>query len=971
MADIDDLTQLKHLHEETMLDCLEERFESNRIYTYTGPVLLAVNPFFPIKDLYSSSAIRFYQKGGRSPHIFSIAHSAYGGMSEAVSDFRGNKIPNQSILISGESGAGKTETTKLMMRYLSLCGHAGAMSVVQSVVEGQILESNPLLEAFGNARTLRNDNSSRFGKFIQLHFGRTSQSGPLKVVGARIETYLLEKVRVCNQSEGERSFHIFYQCCAAAAAVGGVTYDFPQRLRSSTCGKFRLKLNGFADHSVFKYLSDQTSCFSSPSIDDILDFETTVEALRIIGMTLQEIEELLSVVASVLHIGNIEFEDRDGGESCCVSASSKSSLYMACALLGIQDPDQLETALCTKGINVVQQDNSETLRTLLSASKAADVRDAFARFVYSTVFQFLVRMVNATIDESRRSDDAENVNMSNGSRAGTQPSVFCGLLDIFGFEYFRLNTFEQLCINYANERLQHLFVECVLKAEQALYEQEGIAWNRFDFPDNSGVISLLQNPSSGVLPMLDEECRIVGGNDSNFLAKLTKANSSNPLYSTVRSKPDWFVVSHFAGQVAYKVTSGFVDKNRDTLSGDIVEVAKQSDILTALIDQQVVAAAAVPVGPRLRAKLYTVSSEFRDQLNRLMEVITQTHPFFIRCIKPNSRNVPHVFDKAVVAEQLRYGGVVQAVQISRAGFPIRIDVSEFVQDYGLLIHNVRFVSSDPRKRAESVLTRLDTVYRLGSAGYAIGKSRVFLKQNVYDTLVRARSELRDRAAVKIQSVLRMAVAVREYKTLKAALVSVQSLIRTAMVMRSVVRENAAARIQAAFVSFAVRQYYRYIRRCIIKIQRAVRARLLKQRRRKRSSMAIKTPARQSVGQTDLFRQMEQLGQELRDAKETMKTVESHPARLAYFNAGTPNQSYFAPHLSIPKAPFSLSRKGMVSSRFDNRENQAPMVRTNSSQQRPVSPGKIGSIEKRVMKVHDDMAKMKELIDRIQNNMSDL
>jgi myosin heavy subunit len=355
-----------------------------------------------------------------------------------------------------------------------------------------------------------------------------------------------------------------------------------------------------------------------------------------------------------------------------------------------------------------------------------------------------------------------------------------------------------------------------------------------------------------------------------------------------------------------------------------------------------------------------------------MEVINQTHPFFIRCIKPNSRNVPHVFDKTVVAEQLRYGGVVQAVQISRAGFPIRIDVSEFVQDYGMLIQNVRFVSSDPRKRAESVLTRLDAVYRLDSAGYAIGKSRVFLKQNVYDTLVRARSDLRDRAAVKIQSVLRMAIAVREYNTLKAALISVQSLIRTAMVMRSVVRENAAARIQAAFVSFAVRQYYRYIRGCIIKIQRAVRARLLKQRRRKRSSMAIKTPARQSVGQTDLFRQMEQLGQELRAAKETMKTVESHPARLAYFNAGTPNQSYFAPHLSIPKAPFSLSRRGMVSSsRFDNRENQAPMVRTNSSHQRPVSPGKIGSIEKRVMKVHDDMAKMKELIDRIQNNMSDL
>ena len=615
-SDIEDLTQLKHLDDVTMVDCLSSRFESGHIYTFTGPVLLALNPFRPLSELYSASAIRNFQSGLRKPHIFSIAQSAYDGMHQAVSDFRGNKIADQSILISGESGAGKTETTKLMMKYLSLCGH-GSHGTVQSTIERQILESNPLLESFGNARTLRNDNSSRFGKFIQLEFVKQHASSPLQVVGAQIETYLLEKVRVCTQSEGERNFHVFYQCCAAAAAVGGVVYDFPQRIRSDD--RFKLKLNGFADHSMFSYLTEQTSCYSSPTIDDVVEFENMIEALRIIGLSVSDIEELLSVVASVLHIGNIRFEDRDGGESCCVSDDSKSSLYMACALLGIHEPDLVEQALCTKSINVHSE--GENLRTLLSASKAGDVRDAFARFIYSTIFGFLVRMINSTIGSS------SDVNMSSIGRSS------CGLLDIFGFEYFKLNTFEQLCINYANERLQYLFVECVLKAEQSLYESEGIPWNRLDFPDNTGVINLLHNPTSGILPMLDEECRIVGGNDGNYLSKLSKANSSNPLYTTVRSKPDWFVISHFAGRVAYKVTSGFVEKNRDTLSSDILEVSKQSDILVAMLQggsSMVPSQAVINNGPRLRHRLYTVSSEFRDQLNRLMETISQTES--VRCV---------------------------------------------------------------------------------------------------------------------------------------------------------------------------------------------------------------------------------------------------------------------------------------------------------------------------------------------------
>ena len=932
MVSVEDLTQLKHLNEETLLECLLQRYTEGQIYTFTGPVLLALNPFREIEGLYSSKRVRAAQDGARTPHIFSIAQSAYSGMFEATFDSRGPHVSNQSILISGESGAGKTETTKLVMKYLSLCGH-GEENLTQSGIERKILETNPLLEAFGNSRTLRNDNSSRFGKFIQLQFAKASSSS-LKLAGAKIETYLLEKVRVSSQSEGERNFHIFYQCCAAAASVGGVVYEFPQRIRSDT--RFRLKLNGFTDQSRFAYLNNPDGV----EIDDLLDFERTVEALRVIGLSVRDIEELLSIVAAVLHIGNICFEEDSKDGNARVTAASKESLYMACALLGISDPDVLETALITRGISVSAE---EGYRTPLPAAKAADVRDAFARFIYGSIFSFLVLVVNETI------------RATSSSLTG-----FIGLLDIFGFEYFETNTFEQLCINYANERLQHLFVDHVLRAEQCLYEQEGIVWNRFDFPDNQGVLSLLHHPLTGVLPMLDEECRIVGGNDANYLGKLVKANAgTSGFFSTVRTRKDWFVINHFAGSVAYNVATGFVDKNRDTLSLDVIEVAKQSVLLTRMVEATNVVSnrfqqSSSSNGRVLRPKIYTVSSEFRDQLNRLMETVSETRPLFIRCIKPNTGNAPHQFEHATVLEQLRYGGVLQAVQISRAGFPVRIDHKEFVEDYsGLAKEKPRQYIKDHRQRAEILAQSLG----LANKGQlVVGNSKVFMKQAVWDQISQARLAVRAHAATLIQTVARGMFARRAYRATRRALISVQAVIRSAMVVRQVSRDRAAAKIQAAFLAWTVRQYFLHVRANVVLIQRFVRHKLFK-RPRKRSSH------RQSVGTNNLVMQMEQLGAELRFAKQTMKTVDAVGSRLAYFNSGTPNQSYFAPHVSTGHI---FHRRGQET------ENVPPIVRTASFKSTAaLSPSKIGSIEKRVMKVHDDMARMKELIDRIQNNMSDL
>ena len=913
-TDIDDLTQLRHLDENMMLDCLSGRFFLNKIYTTTGPVLLALNPFTPVPDLYSPQAVRLHRTGSRSPHVFGVAQTAYQGMIDALLDHRGSRPRNQSILISGESGAGKTESTKLVMRYLSLCGHTTPCTstpglVSQSVIERQILETNPLLEAFGNARTLRNDNSSRFGKFIQLRFNPQLPSmDSLRVTGARIETYLLEKVRVSSQSEGERNFHIFYQCCAAAAAMGGVNYHFPQLIKSSD--QFVLRLNGFSDHCMFNYLTNSTSCYSSSSMNDLADFEATIEAMRVIGMSVEDIETVLSTVAAVLHIGNISFTESNQGESSCIfDDASKSSLFLACALLGIDNPDQLEQALCSRSICTA----NENVRSPLPVNKAVETRDAFARFIYSSIFSFLIRWINHTID------------------GGSEAAASCGLLDIFGFEYFRVNTFEQLCINYANERLQHFFTECCLRAEQALYESEGIPWNRLDFPDNTLILSLLHHPQSGLLPMLDEECRIVGGNDLNFLSKMIKTHKSS-LFTQIKTKQDWFVVQHFAGSVSYKVT-GFVDKNRDTISGDLSELAlNQSRILRVLIANDT---------SDVSVRRQTVCSEFRGQLNHLMETLSTTNPFFIRCIKPNSRNFPGTFDKDVVLDQLRYGGIVQAVQISRSGFPVRVSNEEMVDDFSGLAGVSKRGQPNTQRRVEQIMRSLET----RSGQYSVGKTKVFMKQQVWDSLVRIRDEIRGLAAVRIQTYARGLIARRQYARIRASLISVQSLVRTAMVVRETVRHEAAARIQAVFVGYAVRNYYKYMRESVVRIQRFVRRKMFGHVPRPRHSR-----------EQELLKQMQELGDELRVAKETMKTVDSA--------------------CMIPKAPFFPSgdaRENCDPNIRSRRGYYAPTVRMagRSSNTPRLSMGRLGMIEKRVMKVHDDMEKMRQLIDRIQNNMSDL
>eukprot|EP01071_Lankesteria_metandrocarpae_P013321 Lankesteria_metandrocarpae@DN704_c0_g1_i1.p1 len=485
----------------------------------------------------------------KSPHVFMTASTAYQGLCSSELC--------QTILISGESGAGKTESTKFVMKLLALAGSKDWTN--RSQIEEQVLQSNPLLEAFGNARTLRNDNSSRFGKFIEMQFELTKSDEPStgaslagtdtkvgRLAGARIHTYLLETVRICHQLEGERNYHMLYQLCAAAAAgtdEAGI-YKFPQRIKEGTPCEF--DMSKYASFDNFRYLT-KSSCSTLQRVDDVEEFENTILAMQTIGIPFADQSAMLKVVAAVLYVGNVDFESAQGGDTSSVSAGSTLSLRLACHLLGIKE-SVLRDALCYRTIRT----RAETYKKPLRINEAEDIRDALARALYGTLFLKIVESTNSSI----------------GYRESVK--LFCGVLDIFGFECFDTNSFEQLCINFTNERLQQFFNTFIFKCEEELYDQERIPWDPLDFPDNQDCVDMLQLKPSGLFSMLDEECIVPQGSDRGFVNKLKDRFKDHVRFGLLRTRPVWFAVNHFAGPVNY-CSDGFLEKNRDQLSADAQE----------------------------------------------------------------------------------------------------------------------------------------------------------------------------------------------------------------------------------------------------------------------------------------------------------------------------------------------------------------------------------------------------------------
>lgn len=680
-----DLITLAHLHEPAILHALSDRFFRGKIYTWTGPVLIAVNPFERLA-LYTDSILEVYRRDGLlkaqgmqsntdlEPHIFAIADRSYRQM---MSDQR----KSQSILISGESGAGKTESTKIVMLYLTTLGAGNQAEPVQDIAaitedgeEGQVeaelsimqkvLQSNPVLEAFGNARTLRNDNSSRFGKFIELGFSRAGH-----LMGAKVQTYLLEKVRLAFHAAGERNYHIFYQLLRGAPDADHHKYEFHDGLTG-----------GLEMPNYFHY----TGQGGAPHLREFSDeagFEYTLKAMRRLGWSQDTIDLVLKLIAGILHLGQISFNavEKDGLETAEV-ADEKILGYSA-RLLGV-DPEKLRVALTEKIIMARDQE----IKTILSPEKATDARDALAKTIYGSLFLWVVDQVNQSVGWENDSDIRSSV----------------GVLDIFGFECFAVNSFEQLCINYTNEALQQQFNQFIFKLEQAEYEQENIAWAFIEFPDNQDCLDTIQAPKIGILSMLDDECRLPKGSDRNFAKRMydqyvpdkqTVSDNTRFHATNLQKSKNIFAVRHFAGLVNYTVETNFMEKNRDEIpltAQNLFETAPSQLMQNTYAVQKREnlgrAAPAATTGKQPKSK--TVGQQFKEQLTSLIESVQKTDPHYIRCIKPNDSAKPLMMTRKRTTEQLRYGGVLEAIRVARAGYPVRMVHTSFYQRYRMLLPTI-------------------------------------------------------------------------------------------------------------------------------------------------------------------------------------------------------------------------------------------------------------------------------------------
>ncbi|EFJ51474.1 type XI myosin heavy chain MyoB [Volvox carteri f. nagariensis] len=750
---LQDMTALSFLHEPGVLWNLQSRYKRGDIYTYTGSILIAVNPFRPVPHLYGANVIDQYRSSPREqlpPHVYATACAAFRNM---IRDGAG-----QAILVTGESGAGKTETAKLIMACLT---HLGAQhSSSRHSGAGAILESNPLLEAFGNAKTLRNNNSSRFGKYVEIFFDPAAGG---MVTGAAVRTYLLERSRVVAVNNPERSFHIFYQLVYGASPGDRAAWRLPESA------------------SDFAYLA-RSSCFTLPGQCNVEEYHHTRRAMSHIGLSEQQQSAVLATVAAVLHLGNITFTDSDGEGAVVAGAPGRRALEAAAELLGVE-PEPLAEALTTRQI----QTPEGPIATPLSVQAAVDARDSMAKVVYARLFEWLVSAINTAVDEAHNGTGA-----GGGSSGGTPPGrhLSIGLLDIYGFESFDVNDLEQLCINLTNEKLQQHFNQHVFKWEQAEYEREGVDWSYISFRDNAEVLDLLEG-RMGLMDLLDELCRFpkASAEDLSHKYRSSAAVSANPRFTKLNRPATAFGVEHYAGSVTYS-TQNFLEKNRDYVVAEHQSLLGRSrrPLLQELFAPEV---------PAAQFQFRSVSSQCRRQLAELMSALSQLQPHYVRCIKPNPSGAPGEFNAPYSLHQLRCGGVMEAVRIACAGYSYRRPFAAFLEHFWQLC-------------PEPVHAQEDTP-RVGEvdAGpqYHLGHTKVFLRATAAAALERRRLAATNAAATTIQAHLRRH---QEFRQERAALI-MQTTWRSAVIRREYLFTlrywRAAVRIQTAWRGYAARQLY--------------------------------------------------------------------------------------------------------------------------------------------------------------------
>ncbi|XP_066544422.1 unconventional myosin-Ib isoform X3 [Amia ocellicauda] len=703
MIGVGDMVLLEPLSEDSFIENLKKRFDHNEIYTYIGSVVISMNPYRSL-PIYTPDKVEEYRNRNfyeLSPHIYALADEAYRSLRDQDKD--------QCILITGESGAGKTEASKLVMSYVAaVCGKGQEVNKVKE----QLLQSNPVLEAFGNAKTVRNDNSSRFGKYMDIEFD--FKGDPL---GGVISNYLLEKSRVVKQPRGERNFHIFYQLLSGAS--------------EDTLRKLKLE----RDFSKYNYLSLDSAAVNG--LDDSANFRTVRNAMQIVGFMEDEVQSVLELVAAVLKLGNIEFKPESRVNGLDESrVKDKNDLKEMCELLGIEQ-GVLERAFSFRTVEAKQ----EKVSTTLNVAQAYYARDALAKNLYSRLFSWLVNRINESIKAQTK----------------TRKKVM-GVLDIYGFEIFEDNSFEQFIINYCNEKLQQIFIELTLREEQEEYIREGIEWTHIEYFNNAVICDLIENNTNGILAMLDEECLRPGTvTDDTFLDKLNTVCAEHPHFESRLSKSSKFLndhslphccfrIQHYAGKVLYRV-EGFMDKNNDLLYRDLSQAMwKANHSLMKVL---------FPEGNPSKVNLKrppTAGFQFRASVGTLMRNLQTKNPNYIRCIKPNDKKAAHIFTEALVCHQVRYLGLMENVRVRRAGYAFRQPYEPCLERYKMLCKQTWPHWRGPARDGVEVLLK---DLQIPVEEYSYGRSKIFIRNpRTLFTLEEVRKQRLQDLATLIQKIYR-------------------------------------------------------------------------------------------------------------------------------------------------------------------------------------------------------------------------